>query len=233
MQVNYENGILNYYLPLPYQTPKNLNMSEQKQLGRPKGSTGEDTLAKIMPAARQLFADKGYAQTTFKDVGKAVGVSHAAIYSYFPSKKELYLASIAQTQEVLIPYFIDAFTKGKNLKERIRYALMAVAREHDKDSSITAFLVAVPIEIRRHQELSDALTEGGNPIMQALEELFEQAKLSGEIVMDVPVDNLIGAILGGGIGVSLLQYGLHKPDLTSTMEIFVSMIEGRLFASST
>ncbi|MFT5621791.1 MAG: hypothetical protein ACI9QR_002131, partial [Flavobacteriaceae bacterium] len=32
---------------------------------------------------------------------------------------------------------------------------------------------------------------------------------------------------------SLLQYGLHKPDLTSTMEIFVSMIEGRLFASST
>jgi AcrR family transcriptional regulator len=207
-------------------------MSAQKPLGRPKGRTSEETLAQVMLAARHLFADKGYTQTTFKDVGKAIGISHAAIYTYFPSKKALYLATIAQTQEVLIPYFIDAFTKGSSLKERIRYALMAVAREHDKDSSITAFLVNVPIEIRRHQDLHEALTAGDNPIMQALEEMFEQAKVSGEIILDVPASNIIGAILGGGIGVSLLQYGLHKPDLSSTMEVFISLIEARFFANS-
>ena len=41
--------------------------------GRPKGSKKEDTLAKILPASRRLFAEKGYAQTTFKLVGQAVG----------------------------------------------------------------------------------------------------------------------------------------------------------------
>jgi len=204
-------------------------MSKTKRLGRPKGSTKEDTLAKIMPVARQLFADKGYAQTTFKDVGRKVGISHAALYSYFASKKELYLASVAQTQEILIPHFIDAFTKGSSLKERLGYALLAVAREHDKDSSITGLLVSVPIEIRRHEELNLALTGNDNPIMQALEEMFDDAKASGEIKLDAPAGDLIVALLGSGIGVSLLQYGLHKPDLTSTMEVLVKLIKGEFF----
>ena len=206
-------------------------MAQTKRLGRPKGSTKEDTLAKIMPVARRLFADKGYAQTTFKDVGKEVGISHAALYSYFASKKELYLASINQTQEILIPHFIEAFTKGSTLKERLGYCLLAVAKEHDKDSSITGLLAAIPIELRRHKELFEALTDSDNPIMAALEEMFEEAKESGEIVIDAPASDLIAALLGGGIGVALLQYGLHKPNLTATMEVFISLIESRFFAS--
>lgn len=205
-------------------------MSVQKQLGRPKGRTKEETLAKIMPAARQLFADKGYAQTTFKDVGKKVGISHAALYTYFASKKELYLASLNQTQELLIPYFIEAFTKGNTFKERIGYVFLAIAAEHDKDPSITGLLAAVPIEMRRHNELFEALTDGNNPIIDSLEELFEDAKENGEIVLNAPVSELVAALLGGGIGVALLQYGLHKPNLTSTMEVFVSLIEARFFA---
>jgi len=205
-------------------------MSEHKQLGRPKGRTKEDTLAKIMPAARQLFANKGYAQTTFKDVGKAVGISHAALYTYFNSKKDLYLASFTQTQELLVPHFIEAFTKGKTLKERIRYSLLAIAKEHEKDTSITGFLVSVPIEIRRHEELHIALTSDDNPVMNVLEQLVEDAKANGEIRENIPSRKLIDAILGGGIGVSLLQYGIQNPDLTSTMEVFVSLIEAQVFS---
>lgn len=207
-------------------------MSEYKQLGRPKGRTKEDTLAKIMPAARQLFADKGYAQTTFKDVGKKVGISHAALYTYFASKKELYLASFTQTQELLVPHFVEAFTKGKTLKERVRFALMAVAIEHDKDTSITGFLAAVPIEIRRHKELFEALAVNDNPVMNVLETLVEDAKNKGEIVASIPSRKLIDAILGGGIGVALLQYGLQNKDLTSTMEVYVSLIEANIFAAT-
>ena len=208
------------------------NMSKQKRLGRPKGSTKEDTLARIMPVARQLFADKGYAQTTFKDVGKKVGISHAALYTYFASKKKLYLASFTQTQELLVPHFIEAFTKGSTLMERVRFALLAVAIEHDKDTSITGFLAAVPIEIRRHEELFDALKVNDNPVMNVLEMIVEEAKANGEIVLDVSASDLIGALLGGGVGVALLQYGLHKPDLKSTMEVFVNLIESRVFATS-
>jgi AcrR family transcriptional regulator len=208
-----------------------LSMSKQKRLGRPVGSTKEDTLARIMPVARHLFADKGYAQTTFKDVGKEVGISHAAMYTYFTSKKDLYLATFAQTQALLVPHFIAAFTQGTTLMERVRFALLAVAIEHDKDPSITGFLTAVPIEMRRHEELFEALTVNDNPVMNVLESIVEDAKAKGEIVLDISASDLIGVLLGGGVGVSLLQYGMRKPNLKSTMEVFINLIEARLFAT--
>ena len=60
-----------------------------KAMGRPVGSSREASLERILPAARKLFANTGYAKTTFKEVGKAVGMTHAALYGYFPSKAAL------------------------------------------------------------------------------------------------------------------------------------------------
>ncbi len=188
-------------------------------------------MARIIPAARLLFAQKGYAQTTFKDVGAEVGISHAALYTYFSSKKELYLTTFTETQALLIPHFVAAFTQGSTLRERIRIALLAVATEHERDTTITGFLAAVPIEIRRHDEIRQALTVDDNPVMNVLESIVQDAKTNGEIVLDISASELIGAILGGGIGVALLQYGLHNPDIKSSMEVFVSIIEARLFGN--
>ncbi|HEY9034603.1 MAG TPA: TetR/AcrR family transcriptional regulator [Pseudomonadales bacterium] len=200
------------------------------KMGRPKGSSKEDTLARLMPEARRQFADKGYAQTTFKDIGKALGVSHAALYSYFPAKKELYLATVADAQALLLPYYLEALEAGGSLKSRISHILLATAREHDRDSSITGLLAAVPIEIRRHPELYEALIDENNVLMRALEDIFEQAKRSGEIAVDASAQDLVAALLGGGVGVALFQYGLQRPDLSATMAVFVALIEGRLFS---
>jgi AcrR family transcriptional regulator len=205
-------------------------MTKTARIGRPKGTTKEDTLAKMMPVARKLFADKGFASTTFKDIGKELGVSHAALYSYFPSKKELYLATVADAQALLLPHYFEVVESGKNLKESISHILLATAREHDKDSSITGLLAAVPIEMHRHPELYDALSDENNLLMQTLEGIFEKAKLAGEIKTDAPAEKLVSALFGGGVGVALFQYGFKSGDLTSTMEVFVNLIEGNLFS---
>lgn len=199
------------------------------KIGRPKGSSKEDTLARLMPVARRLFADKGYAQTTFKDIGQALGTSHAALYAYFPSKKALYLATVADAQALLLPFFQEALSQSGSLRQRIGRILLAIAREHDRDSAITGLLAAVPIEIRRHPELYEALIDGNNAVLQALEAIFEQAKQSGEIRTDANAADLVAALLGGGVGVALFQYGLQRPDLSRTMEVFVDLIEARLF----
>lgn len=202
-----------------------------KRSGRPKGSNKEDTLAKIMPVARRLFADKGYAQTTFKDIGNELGISHAALYSYFPSKKELYQATVADAQGLLLPHYLGAVEHGSTLRERISYILMATAHEHDKDSSITGLLAAVPIELHRHPELFAEMSDANNVIMQSLHALFAEAKASGEIASDAPVEDLVTALLGGGVGVALFQYGMQRANLSATMQVFVDLIEARLFRS--
>jgi AcrR family transcriptional regulator len=200
-------------------------------VGRPRGSNKEDTLARLLPAARQLFAEKGYAQTTFKDVGGAIGISHAALYSYFPAKLDLYVATLADTQALLLPGYLAAIASGDSLRERIVGVLLASADAHDRDSSITGLLAAVPIEIRRHPELNAALNGQNNEVMDALKAIFAEAKKTGEIRSDASLDNLVTAFLGGGVGVALFQYGLQNSgSLREAMDVYVAMIEGLIFS---
>lgn len=207
------------------------NTAPKRSSGRPPGSNKEDTLARILPAARRLFAERGYAQTTFKDVGQEIGISHAALYGYFPSKKALYIATLEHTQGLLLPEYLRAIASASSLRDRICGILLASADAHDEDSSITGLLAAVPIEIRRHPELNEDLAGQHNEVIEALKLIFQQAKDSGEIRTGASLDNLVTAFLGGGVGVALFQYGLQSSgSLREAMEVYVAMIEAQIFA---
>jgi AcrR family transcriptional regulator len=54
--------------------------------------SGPDRKAAIVRAALPLFAQKGFARTTTRDLAKAAGVSEPLLYRHFPSKDALYLA---------------------------------------------------------------------------------------------------------------------------------------------
>lgn len=54
-----------------------------------------DTRARIIQAAEKLFVEKGYENVSVREIAKASGCSHTAIYLYFKDKKEL-LNEIAQ-----------------------------------------------------------------------------------------------------------------------------------------
>jgi AcrR family transcriptional regulator len=53
--------------------------------------TAEDRKAAIVKAALPIFARKGYAETTTKDLARAAGVSEPLLYKHFPSKEALYI----------------------------------------------------------------------------------------------------------------------------------------------
>lgn len=59
-----------------------------------KKRTAEDTCRLIIDAAMELFANKGFRGTTTKKIAEKVGISEAAIFKYFATKKELYSAII-------------------------------------------------------------------------------------------------------------------------------------------
>jgi AcrR family transcriptional regulator len=217
----------------PAVTPPGTTQLGKPKSGRPPGSSSAATRAKLLTAARKQFAEKGYAQTTFKDVGREAGITHAALYQYFDSKQALYLATLAETQTLLLPQYLAAIEQGASLRERIVGVLMASADAHDADSTITGFLAAIPIEIRRHPELADVLLDPNNQIMLALEQMFDEAKRSGEIVADFSSRHLVDAFLGGGVGVSLFHYGMPTSSLREAMEVFVALIEARVFTAKT
>src|ERR1700749_3324705 len=53
--------------------------------------TAEDRKLAIVKAALSLFARKGYAETTTRELARAAGVSEPLLYKHFPGKEALYL----------------------------------------------------------------------------------------------------------------------------------------------
>jgi AcrR family transcriptional regulator len=197
--------------------------------GRPKGSTREASLARILPAARRLFAEQGYSKTTFKDVGMAVGMTHAALYAYFPSKAALYLATTEHAQSLLQPDYLAAIARGGSLKEQLREILMVSAAAHDRDSSITGLLAAIPLEIRRHPDVAQLMLNQQNTMLEILSAAFARAQTAGEITSRASPEDLVVTIMGAGVGIAMFQYGLKRSSLSDSMEVFIDLIEARLF----
>ncbi|MBX3236447.1 MAG: TetR/AcrR family transcriptional regulator [Nitrospiraceae bacterium] len=58
--------------------------------------SSHDRQASLISAAASLFAAKGFKGTTTKEIAKAAGVSEALVFKYFPTKRALYSAILAE-----------------------------------------------------------------------------------------------------------------------------------------
>ena len=73
--------------------------TKPKRQGRPP--TIENARDRILDDAARLFARDGYDGTSLGELATSVGVTKAAIYHYFPNKKEIYEVIIVRTLEGL------------------------------------------------------------------------------------------------------------------------------------
>lgn len=61
-----------------------------RKIGRPPNADGEETRRRILEAALDLFAARGYGSTVVREIAERVGISDSAIYRYFPTKRALF-----------------------------------------------------------------------------------------------------------------------------------------------
>jgi AcrR family transcriptional regulator len=86
-------------------------------------SRAEDTRRKIYEAAMELFREKGFEETTMRDIAGKAGVALGGAYYYFSSKDAIVLSFYREMQETSTPLVGGALTDKKKLKERIRAVL--------------------------------------------------------------------------------------------------------------
>ncbi|GGS45620.1 TetR family transcriptional regulator [Planobispora rosea] len=66
------------------------------------GTPGHDTRDRILDAARQLFAERGYAATSLADIASAVGVTKTAVAYHFHPKDRLAAELIAPAAQEIV-----------------------------------------------------------------------------------------------------------------------------------
>jgi AcrR family transcriptional regulator len=83
------------------------------------GSKSEETRARILAAALELFRGKGFEETTMRQIALAAGVAIGGAYYYFDSKDAIVLAFYDQAQKDMESRLSEVLEGSKDLRTRL------------------------------------------------------------------------------------------------------------------
>ena len=116
-----------------------------------------ETQARILAAAEQEFADKGYDRARLADIAEAAGCSVGTVYVRFKDKSALFLA------------IAESF--AEDAREAFEEVLQRTGRMEPNDA-IRKFVAGAAQNFRRHKGLFRAIMERGLDNPEALRAMF-------------------------------------------------------------
>jgi AcrR family transcriptional regulator len=159
---------------------------------------------KILEAAETLFSKKGYYDTSMDEIVEESGLSKGAIYGYFRSKEELFVALQARQLEASLEQLKSTFAPGDSARTKLEkivdVAFTTMIGTSKKACRINLeFDVAAP-RIRPVQRRRD---ERFNATRDFLAEIIREGIGKGEFRSDVDPDSAAMVLLATADGLSL------------------------------
>jgi AcrR family transcriptional regulator len=97
----------------------------------PRSESDADTKQRLLTAAVQVFADKGYKSATVSDICTQAGANRAAINYHYTGKDELYLAAVRYAYEKCGAKDVDfVWPAGTPALVRLRDFIRETTRSH-------------------------------------------------------------------------------------------------------
>jgi AcrR family transcriptional regulator len=117
---------------------------------------------RLLEAAAQVFAERGYAEASAEAISRAAGMSKATFYEHFSNKEEAILALFDEAARVVMERVGEATqSTEKDPESRVRAGLHAfVAALGDYPSASQTLLVEIIGAGPRAMERRDAILEG-------------------------------------------------------------------------
>lgn len=164
---------------------------------------------KIVEAAIEMFAEKGYASTSTSQIAKKAGVAEGTIFRHYKTKKDLLLSIVSPTMAKLIaPFVIRDINKVLDAKydryEDFLKAMIINRQEFLKDN-MTVFKILIQ-EIPFHTELKEQFKEHiGQKIVEKFIHLVDYYKEKGQII-DLPSPTVVRFSASSIFGLLLIRY---------------------------
>jgi AcrR family transcriptional regulator len=117
-----------------------------RRLGRPCQSDAEDTRIRLLREARLAFTTRGYDNTTNREISAGAGITAAAIYHYFPSKVDLFVAVFEDVQAKVYDAFDAAVARHDTFLEKFDALFDTMMDLGDEDPMLASFVVGVVTE---------------------------------------------------------------------------------------
>ena len=185
----------------------------------------------ILDAAEELFAARGYEETSTGDILDRVGIARGTLYYHFRSKEEILDALIGRISQTLIARAGKAAEdKSVPVVERIVRTIASLNLETGESSIGHEVLEQVhkPQNALMHQKMQQSLLDGVVPVVSSL---VEEGNTEGIFHADYPRETTEMLVLYSGIAFDS-RFGLTPEQMTCRIQAFIHNTEKLLGVES-
>jgi AcrR family transcriptional regulator len=178
----------------------------------PKVVDVEKQRKEILFKCFDLFAEKGYANVTTRQLCQEIGVSTGALYHYFPSKKALFeqlVDEISRQDTLLLKAVV-----GETLEERIK-ALGQLLIQHEAH-----FIKQAIVWINFYQH-NDAQDIQANPIFQQVDDRYQQSMAELLRLREPKIARFVWTLING---VLIEQVGNEALSFAEQIDLLIQML---------
>jgi TetR/AcrR family transcriptional regulator, fatty acid metabolism regulator protein len=153
------------------------------------------TSEKIISAARKLFEQKGYDQTSVRDIATLANVNVALINYHFESKENLFFAILEESMDMTRMKLTSISDSGDPADEKLR-KIVAMYVEKIFDHCQYFHFVQRELENPARQKLREHIARIAAKNNKELKSFIETAQESKQFKKDVDVDLVIATMFG-------------------------------------
>ncbi len=152
--------------------------------------------------AIELFWEKGYANTSMREMVKHTGVAHAGLYTAFGGKEDLFVAALEKYAERIFTYlFAGLESERASLKDIKKFFEFVRHAKTDKFFCNGCFIANTATEFgQREGPAHDVLTRVFDRQVKAFEHALKNAVQQQQISSDLNIAN-------AAAGLAVLFYG--------------------------
>lgn len=157
-----------------------------------------------MERAQEVFATQSYAKVGTADLAKACGVSEPALYRYFASKKELFLATLRSTGPKLIEIWHDIAYEVDDPLETL-WTIGVHYYDHLQSHSANMKLQFQAVSEADDGQIRASLRENFAAYVRFVAETLEEGKRRGIVRRDLDSRLIAWQFLGIGLTLDLMH----------------------------
>lgn len=130
----------------------------------------------IETTALQLFAERGYAEVSVRDIAQACGIGESALYRHMRSKEELAIRVFREAYLGFAQEMLEAAGAATSLTDRLSAYLAVMLDGFDRDPLRMRFLL-----IQQHETLAKAIAREDITPLTVVRDAIAAAQAAGEI----------------------------------------------------
>ena len=205
----------------------------RRRLGRPIASDGDERRRLIIEAARREFARCGYVSTTNRKIAEQAGITTGAIYHYFASKKDVYLAVFEETDRVILTRYGEVTSDSSlGFDDMVARLLEVSSQMNSEDENLAAFLASASVDAQRDPDLLPTYREHDRKMMGFFSQLVDTGVEEG--VLDERLrSDILDAIRVITLGMTWFSVRVHDPEAhRRATAATIQAMRGQLFPAS-